>query len=173
MIVRPPGGLWGPENELRDLVCDELTSLADILPTCLNIAEVAKPEKCNPDGKDLMEVLENKIEQRKDFYARSMEFHAIIDKQYKYLYCGNGGSELLFDVKNDPNETVNQLDNPEFAEILKTRRAAMVAKLKEQGETSFEGDVPISKAIPKTEKELHRCIMPGCITKDHPCDVLH
>lgn len=82
-------------------------NLTDILPTCLNAAG-AEPITC--DGYALQE--------RKEFlsytFSESEGFCAVTDGSYKYIHVqkdGHNHREFL-DLKQDPGEYENQMDNP-------------------------------------------------------------
>lgn len=102
------GTAWQPG------VCSEaLVGLQDILPTCMEIAGLPAPESI--DGKGLLRIVREPSSRVRDVlfgeigpgpmnsgvYGRSLMLH---DGEWKYLWYDEDGFELLFDVRNDPNE---------------------------------------------------------------------
>jgi arylsulfatase A-like enzyme len=109
LIVRPPHGRddW---DALRGGVCNELVCLADVMPTCLAIAGGREHEETPDfDGGDLLRGARGeRLRDRLFFEVR--DCHAVVDAQWKYIFCRSDGAELLFNLADDPAETRNLID---------------------------------------------------------------
>jgi arylsulfatase A-like enzyme len=109
LIIRPPHSLsdW---DSLRGSVCDELACLADVMPTCLALAgQDAEQAELSFDGGNLLAAARgSKLRDRIFFEVR--DCHAVVDAQWKYIFCRSDGAELLFNLADDPAETRNLLD---------------------------------------------------------------
>ncbi len=117
------------------------TSLnVDIAPTILSIAGLSAPSSMQ--GSDLLPVIQNKIAALRDgFYYfhpkdpshRKGRLRHILscdgyrNEQYKYTryFRGRKKVDVLFDLKNDPDEMVNLAEKAEYAEVLQTMRNMM------------------------------------------------
>ncbi len=61
-------------------------------------------------------------------------FEGIRNEQFKYArYFDHGNYEFLHDLKNDPDELVNLVSHPEYADILKTMRQRTDRRVEELG----------------------------------------
>lgn len=97
LIVCPPGF---PDQQ-RGTTCEAIATLADILVTCTTTVEIHLPPNHRHDGIDLLAMTRGEAS-RPIFIGECGEHFAIMEGQFKYIYCRNGGAELLFDIKSDP-----------------------------------------------------------------------
>ncbi len=96
----------------------------DIAPTILEMIDVAVPEQMQ--GENLIKMYQGKIDYRKQFfYSHTVigspglpKTEALISRQYKYIKFLEHPYEILYDLRKDPNETVNEIDNPKYHKIL-------------------------------------------------------
>ena len=97
---------------------DALISLADFAPTILELAGIKKADRDFP-GLSLAPILKNETppEWRTELFTQTNgnEIYgvqrAVFGKEYKLVYNTFDYDEF-YDYKNDPHETVNQINNP-------------------------------------------------------------
>ena len=118
MLLRWPGRV---EAGTR---CGEVTSLLDIFPTFCSAAGQAFDAEFRP-GKDLVAFANGE--------APAALLHAR-HKHWKYLWYQNGGYEELYDLENDPRETVNLAKDSAYAGRLAELREATVAWVRRYGD---------------------------------------
>jgi choline-sulfatase len=111
------GGAW-IKNPGR--VSDELVSLADFAPTILELAGIQRDRKFA--GKSITGILRD---EQQDGKFREYMFtqsngneqygiqRAVFSKKYKYVFNGFDYDEF-YDLEADPNEMVNQINNPAY-----------------------------------------------------------
>ena len=68
---------------------------------------------------------------------------ALTDGKLKYVWNFNNGSEMLFDLKKDPQELKNVVDNKKYSSRIKVMRQALVAHLQERGEEFVKDGKPV------------------------------
>jgi arylsulfatase A-like enzyme len=100
LIIRPPAGPWAAKPHAATR-CDDLCELADIMPTLLAIAGVAAPAHC--PGVDLRGLI-GQPRGRTLYGNCGHRFFQVREGDYKYTWCAEGDSELLFDLAADPGE---------------------------------------------------------------------
>ena len=133
MLVRLPQSNW--KNEVKayaDLpagaCCDSLVTLADLMPTFLAAAGVPRPDDLPETSGDLLAVHRGEIE-RDRFIGAYGKHYAIIEKEWKYLFTGTGGGELLFNLAEDPMEQRNLApQNPELSKAMHGRLAGELGR---------------------------------------------
>jgi choline-sulfatase len=119
MIIRMPG-------ENKNQVREELVSLADIFPTIMDMT--GSPVKENEvHGRSLVPLVQGKkIKWRDEVVTEFLGLNHIGtcmktirkgDLKYGYNLTYKGE---LYDLKNDPHETRNLIDDPEYADRLQT-----------------------------------------------------
>jgi arylsulfatase A-like enzyme len=115
-----------------------LTELADLLPTFCALAGVPAPEDVT--GYSLVDVLRGTRERVRDtLHGQIDSSHMFHDGRYKYLYGVEDGSELLFDVSHDRDDTRNLADDAGSAAVLESMRDGFVAHLREEGHEHLAG----------------------------------
>ncbi len=143
---------------------DAIIENVDYAPTMLALAGVETPDYMQ--GKSFKSVLETGDEPegwKQGAYYRywmHMAHHdnpahlGIRTKTHKLIYyygCNYGGTYQtppaweLYDVKNDPQENVNQYENPEFAEVVKTLKAELAQLRQTVGDTGE--DYPAAEKV--------------------------
>lgn len=119
--TRVPMIVVGPDIP-EGKVCIQPVQLLDIYPTLLEITgHEADPEL---EGHSLVPLLKEP-EAAWPYPARSSfgpGNYAIRSERYRYIHY-NDGSEEFYDHKTDPHEWYNQINKPEFAEIIKEHKA--------------------------------------------------
>ena len=163
MIVRSPMSSTKARGGKR---CDTLVSLADVMPTILNLANVSdKPEM---DGTNLLEFVDNPAEDRR-FYGNCInKYFTVIEGHYKYMWTRNGGEELMFNLEKDPMEQVDLIrSEPEKAATLRKLLIAQVSGYSD--ELVKNGDLAAGDSIKADEVAK----WPGFHSTYYPSDVLH
>lgn len=107
-------------------------TLTDIYPTLCELAGIPIPKQC--DGTSLVPQLKDPAKPKPQLALTSYQFwgenkpsHGVADSRYRLIRYGNGFEEL-YDLKSDPNEFTNRIDDPELAEIRKRLTAALPKK---------------------------------------------
>ncbi len=127
MIVRGP-------RVPRGKTSDAPVELRDILPTFLDTAGTAVPEKV--DGRSLLEAANGRpwreyIDLEHDIcYAPENNWNAFTDGRMKYIFHAFDGREQLFDLSTDPLE----LSEITVEERIRPWRERMVQHLSQRGE---------------------------------------
>lgn len=146
-ITRVPFIISYPEKINSGIVVDELVEAVDVLPTILDYCAVQTPGYVQ--GKSFKKLLENsnsktdsKSHHREDvltefFVPGGKKESTIRTKKYKY-YCSSIGEELLYDLKNDPEELNNQVGNPDYTNVLLDLRKRMIVRIQEAAYKSGE-----------------------------------
>lgn len=139
-IVRFPDVITSPNTQV-----DEFVSLADFVPTFLEVADVEQPD--NLSGRSLMPFLrDDTVNDWRDAHytqLNGVELYysqrSVQTKSYKYVYNGFDMDEL-YDLQADPNEMVNLANNADYDEIKRelVRKMWRFAK-QEQDERIFNG----------------------------------
>jgi len=166
LIVCPPGF---PDDQ-RGAVCEGIATLADILATCAAIAEVSIPPGYNHNGIDLLAMDRGEIS-RPVFTGECGEHFAIMEGYYKYIYCLNGGAELLFDIQSDPYEQHNVINQPAYTTDLVRLRQQLVEHMQHH----HPEIVADGKIIPQPVRTVRtlRSRWPGFHSRQLPSEVLH
>ncbi len=124
----------------QNAVCDEFVQLEDIFPTILALAGLPTPTLPNIGpylqddpgylpGRSLLPLCRDKDAKSHRDHAYSESYGSITSasiqgwartvrsRRYRYTWYPEGGGEQLFDLQNDPDETVNLAANPVCADI--------------------------------------------------------
>lgn len=168
LIIRPPHGSW-EVHPMSGKKCNNIVTLADIMPTILKIAGIDIPEDL--DGMDLMAQVENP-EINRTFYGNCKnEYFAVIDGDYKYMWTALGGDELLFNLKEDPYEQKNLANRESHKNVLDTLRQKLIQHLEKYNKELVKGGKLIHREAPKGPQEVPK--WPGFHSTVYPTDVLH
>ena len=129
---------------------DQTVLSIDLAPTLLQLAGVTGNE--NFQGRSLVPILEQKaVPWRESFLVEyysdtvfprivSMGYKAVRTDRYKYIhYLELEGMDELYDLKDDPYELNNLIDNPGMADVLNTMKAELDSHLTQTG-----ASVPLS-----------------------------
>jgi arylsulfatase A-like enzyme len=121
LIVSWPAGLPRGAIDTDHPVCGY-----DIVPTLCDYAGIDLPEDVvgrslrpllEGDGKNFREGIVSELVLNKGRMVRT--------QRHKYIVCHDDPVEQLFDMESDPGETVNQIDNPDYATVLRCHRAML------------------------------------------------
>lgn len=107
--ARVPMLLALPNGRGAGRVSKRAVSLNDVLPTCLDVAGVAEPERLSMDGRSMLPLMEGEGEEERvvfsEMHGEGVQAPCFMVRrgQYKYNYF-DGHGEQLFDLENDPRE---------------------------------------------------------------------
>jgi arylsulfatase A-like enzyme len=103
-----------PEKIEKGSKRSDFADLNDILPTILDVAGIDYPGPEKLPGGSIFKDEKDRSYQYIEHQQNMLRWVSIRDEQYKFNYYYGGGLEELFDMKNDPCESVNLLKkNPE------------------------------------------------------------
>lgn len=104
---------------------------SDLALTCLELACVEPPSPEVFDTQSLVPFFEDNDppDERTAYCASNVGWPMIRYKDYKYFYNEPTGQEILFDVLKDPSESINLVNDSEYASILNDMREKMKAEL--------------------------------------------
>jgi len=135
LIIRDPRAAANPSRAKQ---FDAFTENVDLMPTMLDWLQLDIPAQC--DGQSLLPMMHSgevpeswrreahwefdfrclydaPTKAGFDFSAHQASLSVIRDQQFKYVHF-TALSPLLFDLKQDPGESVNLADNPDYQSLL-------------------------------------------------------
>lgn len=129
----------------------ETTSNLDWFPTLLEMAGIEKPEALNLRGRSLGPLLRGKSPKNWDndmfaFYSSNSEYASqfveemrmLRDERWKLVrYLRAPERDELFDLSKDPEETKNEIANPEYASIVTALHEKIVRRMTETGDPAL------------------------------------
>ena len=128
--IRVPLVVFDPRapRKLRGITCKQMVLNVDIAPTILQLADRNVPEQIQ--GRSLVPLLTGQRPKwRTDFFYEHLFNHPKIPKtealrtqRFKYARYIDFDYEELYDLKNDPQETVNLAKNEKYRRTLKSLR---------------------------------------------------
>lgn len=127
LIIRDPRMV----TEKRGKTNDDFTLNVDLAPTILGAVGIEAPERMQ--GRDLSALYlgEEDPKWRTEFFyehatLRNADFipasEALVRKEWKYMYWPEAKVEQLFNLKTDPREENDLIDDPKAAEVLSEMR---------------------------------------------------
>jgi arylsulfatase A-like enzyme len=126
MMMKVPAGLSAalPDGTSAGARVDRVTSLVDIFPTLLELADL--PEKDGLDGHSLVPLLRDATRPWNFPAITTYDFDefSVRTEDLRYIRYIDGGEEL-YDHRKDPEEWENLANQPEYAEV-KARMAAYI-----------------------------------------------
>lgn len=172
LIVRPPVGVR-QGHPLQGQRCDKLVCMADLLPTCLNLAGVDTPTDAQLDGVDLFQSVEG-IASHERLFISFERVYGMIEGAYKYIYAARDQSELLFDLASDPYEQHNLIRTGAASQTHQQMRTTLTQWLSEvDPETVRDGQLVRVGHPPSRADESGRNAWPGLHSRFESKDVLH
>ncbi len=124
--IRVPLFIYDPRNVKKVEKIESIALNIDIAPTILKLAGLKIPDAMQ--GLNLLD--KEKRQSRTDFFYEHTFMGspqlpvttAVINPNLKYIMYPEYDYEELYDLNIDPHETTNQVNNPKYAEILRTKR---------------------------------------------------
>jgi arylsulfatase A-like enzyme len=132
--MRPPFIITGPGLKPNTKI-DTPIYLQDAMATALDLAGIEKPSQV--EFQSLMPLLKGeKTVQYESIYGKYMHMQRMILKgDWKLVFYPFAEKKMrLFNVKRDPMEMHDQIDNPEYASLVKKLRADFIALQKGMGD---------------------------------------
>lgn len=130
LSIRVPLLVYDPraENKLRGLVLDQMALNVDIAPTILELAGLEAPQQMQ--GRSLLPLLKGqKPKWRTEFFYEHPFVHktiarteALRTQRWKYTRYIDYNYEELYDLKNDPAETINLAKDEKYQKTLTSLR---------------------------------------------------
>lgn len=137
MIARFPGIF--PENYR----CSNPATLLDLYPTFTSIAGVPAGQLVK-EGIRLNDVMEHPAGDRivfSQFSQNQLGLYMAVDNDFKYIFSAADDKEWLFDLVNDPLETINKINDPKCQGRLERLKEAFIHRFQKDGYTlPIEGD---------------------------------
>ena len=139
LLIVPPEG--AAASKMQGMQCSQLVSHIDILPTVLDYSGIRVP--CELQGRSLLPVLEGRDMALRDGLA--VEYHSVSwgeklfplrawrTRQWKYVEGIHGDNEL-YDLENDPLETANVIDLPQYAPAQQEMKDSLERWLRRTGD---------------------------------------
>ena len=116
LIIRGPGVEAG--------VSHAIVETSDLFPTLCEMAGVETP--ATVQGKSFTSLLGDPSASFRDAaYCRYYAYNAVITEGFSYTRLGEGNSEMLYDLKEDPDENVNVAGEEAHAETLVRMRTLL------------------------------------------------
>lgn len=169
-LIRPPRG--DRNDSLRGTECPTIACLADVMATFFGAAGIPD-EVPRRDGIDLLEAARGNVK-REHFSGSLRPFHCEMEGTTKYLFCEQGGSELLFDLETDPYEQLNRAEDPDAREILQRLRSRLAGRLAAMGSEAVSHGALQATGPALTRAEARTKTWPGHHHPLHtPNDVMH
>ena len=130
LFIRAPKR-FGIEPET---VCDQPVALEDIMPTLLDLAGIDVPDTV--EGRSLLPLIHGEdVDWRSSLHIEhSPMYHALTDGEEKYIWFVRDGREQFFDLRDDPTELRNLIDDASRQERIQEWRAALIDELRERPE---------------------------------------
>lgn len=130
----------GRLNLKRGLKSNQVVELMDIMPTLLDACEIEIPKSV--DGRSVLPYIQKDgkeghvreyLHGEHDMFRYS--YHMIRHHDgLKYIWYDQTGVEHLFDLKHDPNELHNLMDDPAYKERMEELKAVLIEELKDREE---------------------------------------
>lgn len=128
----------------KGLRLDNYIYLFDIFPTLCELVNIESPETV--EGMSAVPMFQNpEIKNRETLYFAFCDvIRSVKNDRYKLMeYVGKVNTTQLFDIKNDPYETLNLVDTDGYDEILKELRGELIRLRDEWDDMSH----PLGKAF--------------------------
>lgn len=135
-LLSAPDGMMDVE---RGTAIDEPATLADLMPTLLDMAEVEIPDTV--DGKSLVPILRGRDALERDCVhtEHGGSWHALTDGHEKYVWHADSGAEQLFNLGKDPHELHDLSDIPRCENRMEHWRKCLASLLKDRPEGFSDG----------------------------------
>jgi arylsulfatase A-like enzyme len=163
------------ENRCHGTENRQLVTHADILPTLLAAAGGTIPDAV--DGQDLIALARGELAEPRKYLeatSKTVEYFAITDGRWKYIYYPEGAVEHLFDIQTDPSELNNLAEIPDFEDRKTELRAELIRRHEERGSDAIRRGEWISKPLRADGiRDRRNSAWPGYHTERYKVDVRH
>ncbi len=125
-------------------VVQEPVTLADIMPTLLDMAEIPVPDTV--DGQSLLPLLRDERVTKRPYVhiEHAPVHHCLTDGKEKYIWFAADGREQFFRLSDDPMECRDLSSVPEESDRISRWRSLMISELKDRPEGFTDGTRLIS-----------------------------
>lgn len=122
--MKPPLIVTGPDVPSQKII-ETPVYYQDIMATTLDLAEVEK--KDHIEFKSLMPLILNETQQQyRSIYGAYLDTQRMLRQgKYKLIHYPIVDKQLLFNLEDDPSETVNLATNPEYQSVVKQMSAEL------------------------------------------------
>ncbi len=113
--------------------CNIPVSLLDVYPTFTSAAECDKVT-VSTEGLPLNDIADGKTDRDatySQFQTGSYGLYMVTTQTHKYVYSVADKKEMLFDLVADPKETLNQIDNAMYADVLGELKNRLITRMAE------------------------------------------
>lgn len=144
--IRIPMLMRAPMFSEGERTIEEVVANIDIAPTLLDVAGISTPDQM--DGRSFLPLVKGEESEWRDYllyeyywernYPQTPTMHALHGEQYKYVrYHGIWDVDELYDLKSDPEESKNLINDPKHADTVKRLNARLFEILEETGGNSM------------------------------------
>jgi len=115
--VKVPAIMSRPGHTPHAVVCEELLSHYDVMPTLLDYTGIENPEASRLPGTSFADILRGKHSTPHRHVVVFDEYgpvRMIRDQKWKYVHRYPYGPNELYDLLNDPDETINLVRKPDY-----------------------------------------------------------
>jgi len=126
--IRVPAIMSQPGRIPQGVVCDELISGYDFMPSLLGYLNLENPEADKLPGRSFLPTLLGEKVQGREHIVVFDEYgpvRMIRTKEFKYIHRYPYGPHELYNLENDPDERVNLVNDAGKKEILTSLRAML------------------------------------------------
>lgn len=129
----------------RNSTMSQVVEIRDVLPTFVDVASISltTAEESEIDGSSLVGLLKGTttsswrswvdLEFASCGFNASMNWNALTDGKTKFVHSIYDGSQLLFNLTNDPYEQINLASEPQYNSTLHLWRSRMVEQFQDEG----------------------------------------
>ncbi len=122
LLIKVPGKKPG--------ITASIVETSDIYPTLCKLAGIQVPTSVQGRAfTGLFDAPQSPF--REAAYSRFISADAVITKDYNYTSYNNGKSEMLYDLKKDPQENQNVASKSEYSEIVTKMKTLLKQRIKE------------------------------------------
>lgn len=151
-VLNPALVVYDPRMKSSKVI-NQPVELLDIVKTALDWGSASIKDKAVPYGESLVSLMNGTAKRSKDFaVGESPGYYALVTEKYKFIApfdFQKDGKIILFDLKNNPSETVNVADQkPEVVSMFKEKAKIWLAS---NGPVLEQAHVP-SKEEKKAKK---------------------
>ena len=140
--VRVPAIFSHPGSIPQSIVCDELVSGYDFMPTLLEYVGLKNPEADRLPGRSFLPLLLGKRAESREHVVVYDEYgpvRMIRTKEYKYVHRYPYGPHELYDLVNDPGEYDNLINDSSKRRMLTPLRAMLQSWFMTYVDPKFDG----------------------------------
>ena len=154
-MILPPKG----QNAAKGFICSQPVSHIDIMPTVLELAGVSS--RYPMDGTSLVPQLHGQDRFVRQYlhgeHANAATgWQYLVNQDEKYAWETLSGQEFYFELKSDPQETHNAVDDPQYLQQVMRMRALLadILSLRPQDGLTENGTLIPGRLLPDCRSEL-------------------